>query len=199
MGRLELHRRHAIGGFVLERDVAKFAPNGRPLSPNPGGFGGGGIEGPGFGTAIGANDRVWMNSTGGRTMSLFDKNGKPLSPADGFNFGGRIGVMQGVIVAPSGDVWALDFSDDKVAHLPNPTKVEFFRQSTDGRPNKDSPCKLNGPFHLAIDQQDRIWITNAVGETVTRFPARDPTMVEVFRAAVTAAREWRSTVKARHG
>jgi streptogramin lyase len=161
---------------------AKFAPNGRPLSPNPGGFGGGGIEGPGFGTAIDASDRVWMNSTGGRTMSLFDKNGKPLSPADGFNFGGRIGVMQGVIVAPSGDVWALDFSDDKVVHLPkgDPTKVEFFCQSTDGRPNKDSPCKLSGPFHLAIDQQDRIWITNAVGDTVTRFPARDPTMVEVF-------------------
>ena len=39
---------------------------------------------------------------------------------------------------------------------------------------------LNGPFHLAIDQQDRIWITNAIGDTVTRFAASDPSKVEVF-------------------
>jgi len=161
---------------------AKFAPNGKPLSPAPTGFGGGGIVGPGFGTAIDAQDRVWMNSTGGRTMSLFDKNGKPLSPDEGFNFGGKLGVMQGVIVAPNGDVWALDFSDDKVVYLPkgDPTKVKFFCQSTDGKPNKDSACKLTGPFHLAIDQQDRIWITNAIGDHVARFPANDPSKVEVF-------------------
>jgi hypothetical protein len=43
------------------------------------------------------------------------------------------------------------------------------------------PCKsFKAPFHLAIDQQDRIWITNAVGETVTRFPASDPDKVEVL-------------------
>lgn len=163
---------------------AKFAPNGRPLSPAPTGFGGGGIQGPGFGTAIDANDRVWMTSTGGRTMSLFDRNGKPLSPPDGYSFGGKLGVMQGVIVTPTGDVWALDFSDDKVIYLPkgDPKNVRFFCQSTDGKPNKDSPCKLSAPFHLAIDQQDRIWITNAVGDTVTRFPAKDPTKVEVLQS-----------------
>jgi hypothetical protein len=161
---------------------AKFAPNGRPLSPSPEGFGGGGLVGPGFGTAIDAQDRVWMNSTGGRTMSLFDKNGKPLSPTEGFNFGGKLGVMQGVIVTPSGDVWALDFSDDKVVYLPkgDPAQARFFCQSTDGKPNKDSPCKLSGPFHLAIDPQDRIWITNAIGDHAARFPASDPSKVEVF-------------------
>jgi streptogramin lyase len=161
---------------------AKFAPNGRPLSPNPEGFGGGGIVGPGFGTAIDAHDRVWMTSTGGRTMSLFDKNGKPLSPNEGFNFGGKLGVMQGVIVTPSGDVWAVDFGDDKVVYLPkgDPSKVKFFCESPNGKANKDSPCKLSAPFHLAIDQQDRVWVTNAVGDYVTRFPASDPSKVEVL-------------------
>jgi hypothetical protein len=161
---------------------SKFAPNGKALSPAPTGFGGGGIQGPGFGTAIDANDRVWMNSTAGKTMSLFDTDGKALSPPDGYNFGGKLGVMQGVIVAPNGDVWAVDFGDDKVVYLPkgDPSKVKFFCQSTDGKPNKDSPCKLSGPFHLAIDQQDRIWITSAIGHTVTRFPASDPSKVEVF-------------------
>ena len=43
------------------------------------------------------------------------------------------------------------------------------------------PCKsLLGPFHLGIDQQDRIWVTNAFGDHVTRFPASDPSKVEKF-------------------
>ena len=167
---------------LWDGNLSKFAPNGRPLSPMTSGFTGGGLLGPGFGTAIDANDRVWATSTSGRTISLFDKNGKPLSPPEGYNFSGKISTMQGIIVTPNGDVWALDFGDDKVVYMPkgDPTKVKFYCQSTDGKPNKDSPCKLNGPFHLAIDQQDRIWITNALGDTVTRFPASDPSEVEVF-------------------
>lgn len=167
---------------LWDGNMAKFAPNGRPLSPMTTGFTGGGLQGPGFGTAIDANDRVWFDSTSGKTISLFDKNGKPLSPPEGYNFGSKLGYMQGIIVTPSGDVWALDFTDDKVVYMPkgDPSKAKFFCQSTDGKPNKDSPCKLNGPFHLAIDQQDRIWITNAIGDTVTRFPASDPTKVEIF-------------------
>ncbi len=167
---------------LWDGNLSKFAPNGRPLSPMTSGFTGGGLLGPGFGTAIDANDRVWATSTSGQTISLFDKNGKPLSPPEGYNFGGKISTMQGIIVTPNGDVWALDFGDDKVVYMPkgDPTKAKFYCQSTDGKPNKDGPCKLSGPFHLAIDQQDRIWITNALGDTVTRFPASDPSKVEVF-------------------
>ncbi len=167
---------------LWDGNLSKFAPNGRPLSPMTTGFHGGGLQGPGFGTAIDANDRVWFDSTTGKTISLFDKNGKPLSPPEGYNFGGKLGYMQGIIVTPNGDVWAVDFSDDKVVYMPkgDPTKTKFYCQSTEGKPNKDSACKLSGPFHLAIDQQDRIWITNTIGDTVTRFPANDPTKVEVF-------------------
>ncbi len=91
--------------------------------------------------------------------------------------------MQGIIVTPNGDVWALDFGKDDVVYMPkgDPTKAKFYCQSTNGKPNSDSPCKLSGPFHLVIDQQDRIWISNAIGDTVTRFPASDPTKVEVFK------------------
>jgi hypothetical protein len=167
---------------LWDGNLSKFAPNGTPLSPRTTGFTGGGIEGPGFGTAIDANDQVWVTSTGGKTISLFHKDGKPLSPPDGYNFGGQLGIMQGIIVTPNGDVWTLDFQKDQVVYLPkgDPGNAKFFCRSTDGSPNKDSPCKLSGPFHLAIDQQDRIWITNALGDTVTRFPASDPSKVEVF-------------------
>jgi hypothetical protein len=49
---------------------SKFAPNGKPLSPETTGFQGGGIEGPGFGTAIDANGKVWVTSTGSKTTHL---------------------------------------------------------------------------------------------------------------------------------
>jgi streptogramin lyase len=166
---------------LWDGNMAEFAPNGRPLSPTTTGFHGGGLEGPGFGTAVAADGKVWITSTAGKTISLFDNNGMPLSPPDGYNFNGRLGVMQGIIVTPSGDVWAVDFSKDQIVYLPkgDPGKAKFFCRSPDGKP-KNNPCKLNGAFHLAIDQQDRIWITSAVGDTVARFPASDPSKVEVF-------------------
>ncbi len=168
---------------LWDGNMSQFAPNGQPLSPMTTGFHGGGLEGPGFGTAITSDDKVWITSTNGKTISLFDKNGQPLSPPEGYNFNGKLGLMQGIIVTPSGDVWALDFSNNQVIYMPqgDPSKVKFFCQSTNGNP-KDNPCKLNGPFHLAIDQQERIWITNAISDTVTRFLASDPSKIEVFKA-----------------
>lgn len=163
-------------------NLAKFSPSGRPLSPSPTGFAGGGLLGPGFGTAIDANDNVWITSTSGKSISLFDKNGKAVSPPTGYNFGGQLGKMQGIIVTPSGDVWTLDFGKDQVIYMPkgDPQKAKFYCQAPEGKADKDNPCKLNGAFHLAIDQKDRIWITNALSDTVTRFPASDPTKFEVF-------------------
>jgi hypothetical protein len=167
---------------LWDGNLVEFAPNGRAISPAPTGFAGGGLEGPGFGTGMDANDNVWVTSTAGKTISEFDKTGKPLSPPEGYNFGGQLGLMQGIIATPGGDIWALDFGKDTVVYLPkgDASQGKIFCQSTDGKPNKESPCKLNGPFHLAIDQQDRIWITNAIGDTVTRFPATDPSKVEVL-------------------
>ena len=44
-----------------------------------------------------------------------------------------------------------------------------------------APCSsFLGPFHLAIDQQDRIWVSNAMAGHVVRFPASDPSKAEKF-------------------
>jgi hypothetical protein len=170
------------GDAFWNGNMAKFSPNGRALSPAPLGFAGGGLKGPGFGTAVAADDKVWITSTASRSISLFDRDGRPLSPPAGYDFGGKLGAMQSIIVTPGGDVWALDFGKDQIIHLPqgNPDKAEFYCQAPEGKSKKENPCKLKGPFHLAIDQKDRIWVTNAVGDTVTRFPASDPTKFEVF-------------------
>jgi streptogramin lyase len=166
---------HDFGG-----GVSKIAPNGRPLSPMTVGYRGGGLDGPGFGLAISADDKVWATSLGGKTISVLDRNtGKPLSPETGYNFGGQLGAMQGIIATPNGDVWALDNDKDQIVYLPKGDAAQgrILGRTVDGKP-VDGTLQVKGPFHLAVDQQDRIWVTNGGSNTVTRFPASDPGKAE---------------------
>jgi len=168
--------------IVWDGALSEFAPNGQPLSPALTGFTGGGIFGPGFGLTLDAHDNVWVTSWQGQTISLFDNTGKALSPPEGWNFNGKLGQMQGIIVAPNSDVWVIDAMKGQLVHFPkgDPAKGELLCQNPSGNPLKN-PCKLLAPFALAIDQKDNIWITNIIGEHVTRFPASDPSKVETFK------------------
>jgi hypothetical protein len=65
------------------------------------------------------NDNAWLTSYGGKSIAVFDKNGKPLTPADGITFDGKLGLMQGVIVTPSGDVWVLGVEKNQLVYFPN--------------------------------------------------------------------------------
>jgi hypothetical protein len=163
--------------------LSKIAPNGRPISPMTVGYRGGGIDGPGFGIAIGADDKVWATSLGAKNISVFDrKTGKPLSPETGYGFGGALGSMQGIITTPSGDVWALDNEKSQIVHLPkgDAAKGRILGRTVAGKP-VDGTLQVKGPFHLAVDQQDRIWVTNGGSNTVTRFPAKDPGKAEQIK------------------
>ncbi len=161
-------------------NLTKFAPNGKPLSPMTTGFTGGGLEGVGFGLAIDAQDNVWATCYGSRAIVKFDNNGKPLSPPDGWTLDGKLGLMQGIIVTPSGDVWALDVERSQVVYMPkgDASQAKLLLQGHDRDPLKNP---VLAPFHLVIDQQDRIWISNAGADSVTRFPASDPTKYEKFK------------------
>ena len=165
--------------FLWNGNLSKFAPNGRALSPSPTGFAGGGLFGPGFGTSIDADDNVWITSMDGASISLFDKNGKPLSPPEGYNFNGQLGKMQGVIVTPSRDVWVLGMTKNQLVYFPkgDPSKGKLVCEGSSAE-----PCRsMSAPFQLAIDQQDRIWVSNSGGNTVVRFPTSDPSKVESFK------------------
>jgi hypothetical protein len=168
--------------YFWQGTVSKFAPDGTPLSPPVTGFTGGGLLGPGFGLAIDANDNAWMTSfAGNNNVVLFDKNGKPLSPPEGYTFGGRLNKMQGIIVTPSGDVWAADTVGSQLVHLPkgDPSKGQVLCTSSDPLRN---PCKILLPFALAIDQKDNIWVSNILADHVIRFPAGgDPAKAETFK------------------
>jgi DNA-binding beta-propeller fold protein YncE len=162
--------------------ISKIAPNGRPISPMTFGYRGGGIDTPGFGIAIGADDKV-VTSLDGRTISVFDrKTGNPLAPETGYNFDGQLGEMQGIITTSNGDVWALDNEKDQIVYLPkgDATKGRILGRTVNGKP-VDGTLQVKAPFHLAVDQQDRIWITNSGSDTVTRFPASDPGKAEQIK------------------
>ena len=159
-------------------NATKFDPNGKPLSPITTGFAGGGMLGNSFGTAVDAKDNAWFSTYGGQSIAVFDKNGKPLTPPEGITFNGQLGLMQGIIVTPSGDIWALGISKRQLIHIPNGdwTKGRIVCEG-----DSAEPCKsFLAPFHLAIDQQDRIWVSNG-SDKVTRFPAADPSKVENFK------------------
>jgi hypothetical protein len=162
---------------LWQGNASKFAPNGKPLSPITTGFTGGGMEGGTFGAAVDAHDNAWFTTYGGHSIAVFDKNGKPLTPPDG-TFDGKLGLMQGIIVTPSGDVWALGASKSQLVHFP---KGDLTKGRIVCEGSAQEPCKsFLGPFHLAIDQQDRIWVANVFAEHVTRFPASDPSKAETF-------------------
>jgi len=163
---------------LWQGNATKFDPNGRPLSPITTGFAGGGMQGGTFGAAVDSKDQAWLSSYGGQSIAVFDKNGRPLTPPEGITFGGKLGLMQGVIVTPSGDVWALGLTKSQLVLFPGGDYAKG-RILCEGRDVE--PCKsFLGPFHLGIDQQNRIWVTNGLGAHVTRFPASDPTQAEKF-------------------
>ena len=136
-------------------------------------------EGGTFGLAVDAHDNAWFGTYGGKSIAVFDKTGKPLTPPEGITFGGRLGLMQGVIATPNGDVWALGISKEPTRAI-SPAAISA-KGGSYARATSAEPCKsMVGPFHLAIDQQDRIWVTNGFAAHVTRFPASDPSKAEKF-------------------
>ena len=164
---------------LWQGNVTEFAPNGRAISPITTGFTGGGMEGGTFGNAIDAKDNVWLANYGSKSIAVFDKNGKPLTPPDGITFDGRLGMMQGIIVTSSGDVWALGVSKSQLVYFP---KGDLTKGRIVCEGKNAEPCKsFLAPFHLAIDQQGRIWVANSAIDHVTRFPAADPSKAENFK------------------
>src|ERR1700685_2358853 len=167
---------------LWQGNATKFAPNGKPLSPITTGFTGGGMEGGTFGAAVDATDNAWFTTYGSKSIAGFDKNSKPLTPPEGINFGGRLGLMQGIIVTPSGDVWVLGIEKSQLVHFP---KGDLAKGEIVCEGDSAEPCKsFKAPFHLGIDQKDRIWVASSGIEHVTRFPASDPSKVENFKTGI---------------
>ena len=99
--------------------VGKFSPNGVALSPPITGFRGMGIDGVGWGTAV-TKDRVWISSFNGKIL-VMDFDGKPVASESDFPFKEKFLGLMGIGVAPNGDVWIADGSDNQLLYFPGRT------------------------------------------------------------------------------
>lgn len=159
---------HNIGGATV-----KFAPNGTALSPAITGFAGMGVDGIGWGTGV-TLDKVWVTGLNG-AIGIMDFDGQPIGQESDFPMAGRVGGLQGVGVAANGDVWIADATKNQLLHFPG-------GRVADGR--LVQVAGLKSPFGIVIDDQRRVWVSNAQSDTIVRFPADDPTKVEAFRAGI---------------
>ena len=84
------------------------------------------------------------------------------------------------MVTPGGDVWVLGVEKRQLVYSP---KGDLAKGRIVCEGDNAEPCKsFEAPFHLAIDQQDRIWVSNSGINHVTRFPASDPSKAENFKS-----------------
>jgi hypothetical protein len=159
---------HNIGGATV-----KFSPNGAALSPAITGFTGMGVDGIGWGTAV-SLDKVWVTGLNG-TIGIMDFDGRPIGEESDFPMAGKVGGLQGVSVAANGDVWIADATKNQMLFFPG-------GRVKDGK--LVQVAGLKSPFAVAIDDQQRVWVSNAQSDTVMRFAADDPSKVESFQAGI---------------
>jgi streptogramin lyase len=157
---------NGIGGGTI-----KFAPNGTALSPPITGFTGMGVDGIGWGTGV-ALDKVWVTSFN-RSIGLMDFNGNPIGKESDFPTAGKNGGLQGVGIAPNGDVWIADAVKDQLLYFPG-------GRVKDGRLVQVKG--LDSPFSIVIDDENRVWVSNALSPMIVRFPADDPSKAESILA-----------------
>ncbi|WP_226642235.1 hypothetical protein [Microbulbifer variabilis] len=98
----------SIGG-----GVTRLGPDGRAISPPILGYNGQGLDGIGWGTTV-SKDKVWVSSFNG-VVGVFDLDGNVLGPA---TINGKTGMLQGMAIAPNGDVWLCDTQLDQLVVFP---------------------------------------------------------------------------------
>ncbi len=159
---------NSIGGGTV-----KFAPNGTALSPAITGFTGMGIDGVGWGTGV-ALDKVWVTGFNG-AIGIMDFQGRPIGKETDFPLAGKVGGLQGVGIAANGDVWIADATKNQMLYFPGGRVKDQRLVQVPG---------LKSPFGVAIDAQNRVWVSNAQSDTVVRFSATDPSKPESFRVGI---------------
>ena len=132
-----------------------------------------GIDGIGWGTGV-TLDKVWVTGFNG-AIGIMDFQGRPIGKETDFPFAGKVGGLQGVGVAANGDVWIADATKNQMLYFPG------------GRVNDERLVQVPGlksPFGVAIDAQNRVWVSNAQSDTVVRFSISDPSKAESFRVGI---------------
>jgi DNA-binding beta-propeller fold protein YncE len=127
----------------------------------------------GWGTGI-ETEKVWVTSFNGKIL-VMDFDGHPIGKESDFPTDGKVGGLQAVATAANGDMWIADATKNQLLYFPGGRVKDGRLIQVEG---------LKSPFGIAIDAQNRVYVSNAQSDTVVRFPANDPSKVESFRCVL---------------
>ncbi len=150
---------NSIGG-----GVARFGPDGKAISPAITGYNGQGLNGIGWGTGVSEN-YAWVGTFNNRVGVFSLENGEALGPA---TIDQPVGELQGIATARNGDVWIADNTSNHMIHFPGGDYTQGKRISIPG---------LQGPFGVAVDGENRVWVSSSFNNKVTVFSAEEPNQV----------------------
>ncbi|MBB6328999.1 streptogramin lyase [Algoriphagus iocasae] len=163
-----------IGGGLVKLDST-----GRLVSPAVTGYTGMGVDGAGWGTAVTDKETCWVTSFNGAIGIYRLEDGEPIYkevPPELEEALHEIGGLQGIGVAPNGDIWVVGTSSNQMLHFPggDPTRGRVVV-------NEKLSDSLSAPFAASIDNSNRVWISNTNGKALVRYaPSEKNTPVDRF-------------------
>lgn len=165
-----------IGGGLVKLDST-----GKLISPPVTGYTGMGVDGAGWGTAVTDKDTCVVTSFNGSIGVYQLEDGTPVvdkETGEPYQFirNHKVGGLQGIGLAPNGDVWMTGTCTNEMLHFPNGD----FSQNPIVQDN--NLCNaLSSPFAASIDHQNRVWISNTNSKSLVRYsPSVTPPTVERF-------------------
>ena len=144
--------------------VSRFGPDGTAISPAITGYNGQGLNGTGWGTGI-SEKYAWVGTFNNRVGVFSLENGEALGPA---TIDQPVGELQGIATARNGDVWIADNTSNHMIHFPGGDYTEGKRISISG---------LKGPFGVAVDDKNRVWVSSSFNNKITVFSAQEPDQI----------------------
>lgn len=174
-----------IGGGLVKLDST-----GQLISPPVTGYTGMGVDGVGWGTAITREGTCWLTSFNGSIGVYQLEDGSPVTHDMPENLVQeleeklspiltKIGGLQGIGVAPNGDIWIVGTSSNEMLYFPGGDLAK-------GGVVKDERLSkhLSAPFAASIDNSNRVWISNTNSKSLIRYsPSEANSPVERFTLA----------------
>ncbi|MDA7508151.1 hypothetical protein N8497_00070 [bacterium] len=159
---------NSIGGGMTHFDQTATAQ-----SPPITGYNGQGLDGVGWGTGISEN-YAWV-STFNNKVGVFDlKDGTALGPA---TIDKEVGQLQGIGTSKNGDVWIADNTRNYMIRFPGGDFTKGKRLSFEG---------LQAPFGVAVDDQNRIWVSSSFNNKLTVIEGDSPDQFKTVTVALGA-------------
>jgi len=159
---------NSIGGGMTH-----FDQTGTAQSPAITGYNGQGLDGVGWGTGI-SEKYAWVGTFNNK-VGVFDLNtGRALGPA---TIDKKVGQLQGIGTAKNGDVWIADNTSNYMIQFPNGDFTKGKRLSFEG---------LQAPFGVAVDDQNRVWVSSSFNNKLTVIEGESPDQYKTVTVALGA-------------